>query len=102
LEFEEVVSVQQLLLALDEALKETPAIWWRKHKKNIAEWVQCHTLMTMHFSEQVEGCKVRYIGQICSKDHVRSCDEAWSSVPQEQWVHKFINTLDTTPINWYL
>jgi hypothetical protein len=36
------------------------------------------------------------------KDHVRSCEEAWSSIPQEQWVHKFINTLDTTPINWYL
>jgi hypothetical protein len=33
---------------------------------------------------------------------VRSCEESWSNVPQEQWVHKFINTLDTTPINWYL
>jgi hypothetical protein len=33
---------------------------------------------------------------------VISCEEAWSSIPQEKWVHKFINTLDTTPINWYL
>jgi hypothetical protein len=33
---------------------------------------------------------------------VRSCEEAWSNIPQEQWVHKFVNTLDTTPINWYL
>jgi hypothetical protein len=33
---------------------------------------------------------------------VRSCEEAWSNIPQEKWVHKFINTLDTTPINWYL
>jgi hypothetical protein len=33
---------------------------------------------------------------------VRSCDEAWSNIPQEKLVHKFINTLDTTPINWYL
>jgi hypothetical protein len=33
---------------------------------------------------------------------VQSYEEAWSNVPQEQWVHKFINTLDTTPINWYL
>jgi hypothetical protein len=33
---------------------------------------------------------------------VRSCEEAWRNIPQEQWVHKFINTLDTTPINWYL
>jgi hypothetical protein len=33
---------------------------------------------------------------------VRSCEEAWRNIPKEQWVHKFINTLDTTPINWYL
>jgi hypothetical protein len=33
---------------------------------------------------------------------VRSCEESWRTIPQEKWVHKFINTLDTTPINWYL
>jgi hypothetical protein len=33
---------------------------------------------------------------------VQSCEEAWRTIPQEKWVHKFINTLDTTPINWYL
>jgi hypothetical protein len=33
---------------------------------------------------------------------VRSYEEAWRNIPKEQWVHKFINTLDTTPINWYL
>jgi hypothetical protein len=33
---------------------------------------------------------------------VRSCEEVWSNIPQEQWVHKFISTLDTTPINWFL
>jgi hypothetical protein len=33
---------------------------------------------------------------------VRRCEESWSRIPQEKWVHKFINTLDTTPINWYL
>ena len=33
---------------------------------------------------------------------MRSCEEAWSDIPREQWVHRFINTLDTIPINWYL
>jgi hypothetical protein len=33
---------------------------------------------------------------------VRGCEEAWSNILQEQWVHKFINTLETTPINWYI
>jgi hypothetical protein len=58
--------------------------------------------MTMQFSDNIEGCEVRYTGQSYPKYHVKSCEEAWSNIPQEQWVHKFINTLDTTPINWYL
>jgi hypothetical protein len=33
---------------------------------------------------------------------VLSCKESWSDVPREQWVHKFVNTLDTTPFNSYL
>jgi hypothetical protein len=101
-EFEESVPMQQRLLAMDEALKSTPTIWCGMHKNNITEWVQCHTLMTVRFSAQVEGCEIRYTGQSCPKDHVRSCEEAWRNVPQEKWVHKIINTLDTIPINWYL
>jgi hypothetical protein len=102
IEFEGIVLVQQRFLALDEALKSMSARWWGTHKKNTAKWVQCHTLLTMHFSDKVEGCEVRYIVQICPKDHVRSCEEAWRNIPKEQWVHNFINTLDNTPINWYL
>jgi len=50
----------------------------------------------------VKGYKVQYIGQIFQKDHARNYEEAWRTIPQEHWVHNFINTLDTTPINWYL
>jgi hypothetical protein len=102
LDFEEIVPTQQRLLALDEALKATPTIWWGTHKNNIIDSVQCHTLMTTWFSKKVEGCEARYTGRRCSKDHVQSCEESQSNIPQEQWVHKFINTLEKTPINWYL
>jgi hypothetical protein len=70
LEFEETIPEQKRLLALDEALKATPVRWRGTHKRNIMNWIQCHTLMTTRFSEQVEGCEVRYIGQSCPKDHV--------------------------------
>jgi hypothetical protein len=90
------------LFALDEALRATPARWWGTHKKNITEWVQCLTLLTVCFSDQDEGCEVRYTCQSFPKDHVRRYEESWRIIPKEQWVHKFINTLDTTPINGYL
>jgi hypothetical protein len=83
LEFEEIVPTQQTLLAVDEALKATLARWWGTHKNKIIDSVQCHTLMTAQFSKQVEGCEVRYTGRSCPKDHVRSCEESWSSIPQE-------------------
>jgi transposase-like protein len=101
-EFERNVPVQKRMLALDKALKETLARWWGTHKKNIVEWVQCRTLLTVRISNQAKGCKVRYTCQSCPKNHVRSCEEAWRNIPKEWWVHKFINTLDNTPINWYL
>jgi hypothetical protein len=62
LEFEEIVPIRQTLLAMDEALKETPARWQGTHKNNITDWIQCHTLMTTLFLDQVEGCEVRYTG----------------------------------------
>jgi hypothetical protein len=43
--FEESVPMQQILLAMDEALKATPARWWGAHKSNIIDWIQCRTLM---------------------------------------------------------
>jgi hypothetical protein len=101
-EFEGIVPIQQRLLALDEALKAMSYRWWKTHNKNIVEWVQCHTFFTMPFSDQNEGCEVRYTVQSCPNNHVRSCEEAWRNIPKEQWVHKFINTLYTTHINWYL
>jgi hypothetical protein len=48
-EFERIVRVQQRMLTLDKALKATPSRWWGTHKKNIAEWVQCPTLLTVRF-----------------------------------------------------
>jgi hypothetical protein len=76
LDFEEIVPLPQRLLEMDEALKSTPTRWWGTHKKNITDWVQCRTLMTARFSEQVESCEVRYTGRSCLKDHMRSCEES--------------------------
>jgi hypothetical protein len=57
-EFERIVRVQQRMLALDKALKETLSRWWGTHKTNIVEWVQCHRLLTLHFLDQAKGLKV--------------------------------------------
>jgi hypothetical protein len=76
MDFETIVPTQQRLLAMDEALKATPARWWGTHKRNITDWTQCRTLMTGWFSAQVGSYEVRYTGRSYPKDHVQSCEEA--------------------------
>jgi hypothetical protein len=76
LEFEEVVPLQQRFLSLDEALKATTSRSWGTHKRHIADWMQCRTLMTTRFSDNIEGHEVQYTGQSYPKDHVKSCEEA--------------------------
>ena len=45
-DLETSVLAQHRMLAMEEALKDTPTRWWGTHKNNITDWVQCHTLMT--------------------------------------------------------
>jgi hypothetical protein len=61
--FETHVPAQHRFLAMDEALKATPTIWWGTHKINITDRTQHRTLMTTRFSAQVGSYEVRYIGQ---------------------------------------
>jgi hypothetical protein len=39
--YEEEVSDNQRLLALDITLKATPARWWGAHKETVKDWYQC-------------------------------------------------------------
>jgi hypothetical protein len=48
-EFELQIPYQQRLLALDIALKVTPARWWVAHKDRIDNWKQCRRLLQVRF-----------------------------------------------------
>jgi hypothetical protein len=81
MDLEIIVPAQHRFLAMDEVLKATPVRWRGMQKRNITDWTQCRTLMTVWFSAQVGSYEVRYTGRSCPKDHVRSCEEAWSDIP---------------------
>jgi hypothetical protein len=50
--YEEEVLENQRLLALDIALKETPARWWGAHKETIQDWYQCKRLLRIRFGTE--------------------------------------------------
>ena len=33
--------------------------------------------------------------------HIRACEEAWKDRSKDEWVHLFVNTLDSSPRHWY-
>jgi hypothetical protein len=101
-EFELQVPKQQRLLALDVVLKETPARWWDAHREGIKYWSQCNRLMQIRFGTEEEDIAQKYTGESDPAGHVEQCRDLWSSVPEIEWMHKFIHTLDTIPKNWYL
>lgn len=88
--------------ALDVAMKATPARWWATHKENIGDWSQCKTSLKIRFFEDMEYVRITYTGQSSPRDHVELCIFEWQEVPQQEWVHDFISTLDIVLNNLYV
>jgi hypothetical protein len=74
-QYEDEVLENQRLLALDLALKATPARWWGAHKETITDWYQCKRLLRIRFdAEQKEKKKKK---SMMDKGHQRN---TWRSV----------------------
>jgi hypothetical protein len=101
-QYEDEVLENQRLLALDIALKATPAIWWDTHKETITDWYQCKWLMCIRFNaEHKKNKKQKYDGQGAPAEHLEKCRTLWKMTPPKEWPHYFIHTLEGIPANWY-
>jgi hypothetical protein len=62
-QYEDEVLENHRLLALDIALKATPARWWGTHKQTIKDWYQCKWLLCIRFGiEQRRNQQQKYDG----------------------------------------
>jgi len=74
--YEDKVSDIQRLLALDIALKATPAIWWGAHKETIKDWYQCKRLLCIKLgAKQKRSAAQKYNGQGAPAEHLEKCRE---------------------------
>jgi hypothetical protein len=91
---------QKILLELDVALRETLERLWDTHKEGIGDWKHCKRMMLIRFGigEIMHNNK----GMISLTDHVVHCMTTWRHMPNQEWMHRFIHTLETVPKNWYL
>ena len=79
MEFEENILEPQQLLALEEALKDTPARWWVTHKNTINGWVQCQWLMIVLFGNTEVYHTGKYDGRNDPSIHLMECQKLWES-----------------------
>ena len=86
---------------MDLAVRATPARWWYAHKENIASWDDLKRLMVIRFSTNREHVQQKYLGESDPRSHIQTCEQNWSDIPEDEWVHRFIHTLDQIPKNWY-
>lgn len=101
-DYEGQVLERQKLIALDIALKSTPARWWGTHKKNIRDWQECRRLMWIRFHQISTEMELKYDGETIPREHIWLCTTKWRESPQQEWVHGFIHILEIIPHNWYL
>ena len=100
-QFEQEIPIEQRMEVIDLALRATPARWWHTHKENIVSWGDCKRLTVIRFSNGTECLHQKYTGQSDPRSHIKICEQNWSDIPEDEWVHLFIHTLDTVPRNWY-
>ena len=102
-QYEDEMLENQRLLALDIALKATPARLWGTHKETIKDWYQCKRLLRIRFSvEQKNNKQQKYDGQGAPVEHLEECRMLWKMTPPGEWPHHFIHTLEGILVNWYI
>ena len=50
---------------------------------------------------QPQEVRSRFNGKTSPQEHLEQCYEAWKHVPCEEWVHRFVHTLEPVAKNWY-
>ena len=86
-QFEQEIPHEQRMLAIDLAVRATPAIWWHAHKQHIASWDDFKRLTTIRFSNDKECLQKKYTGESDPRSHIQSCEQNWSDIPEDEWVH---------------
>ncbi len=57
--------------------------------------------MRISFSIERDGIQQKYTGESDPRAHIMLCEQSWLDILADEWVHLFVHTLDTVPMNWY-
>ena len=99
--FSEQVPKLQRMQTLETALGATTA-WWTDHKNSTPRWGACQNFLHLRFINQFQEVRSKFNGKNSPQEHLRHSYVAWANIPREEWVHKFVHTLDPIAKHWYM
>jgi len=91
----------QKMQALASAFRATASRWWNGHKQIIKSLGDCQNFLRLRFIERPQEVQNKYNGRTDPREHLEQCYAAWKNVPHEEWVHRFVHTLESAAKNWY-
>ena len=101
-EYEAQLLYSERLQHLVVALRATPTRWWTAHQQNIVTWDTCRRLLLIRFGADTRGMESLYDGVSGPTPHIQACEEAWKDRSNDEWVHLFVHTLDSSLRYWYV
>jgi len=58
--------------------------------------------MWISFSSTDTKVEVKYDGKVDARENIQCSTSVWKEIMEREWLHGFIHTLETIPMNWYL
>ena len=86
---------------LETALGATAAAW-TDYKKSTPSWGSFQKFLCLSFINQFQGVRSKFNGQNSPQEHLRQSFAVGDNIPREEWVHKFVHTLEPIAQNWYM
>ena len=69
------------------------------NKNYIHSWEACQNSLRLRFKYRPQEVRSRFNGKTSPREHLEQCFEAWKNVPHEEWVHRFVHTLEPVAKN---
>ena len=91
----------QRMQTLETALGATVA-GQNDNNKTTPSWEASQKFLRLSFINQVQEARSNFIGQNSPREHLRQIYTAWDNIPREEWVHKFVHTLEPLAQNRYM
>ena len=72
------------------------------NNKTTPSWEASQQFLCLSFITQVQVARHNFIGKNGPQTHSRHSYAAWDTIPCEEWVHKFVHTLEPLAQKWYM